>query len=93
MKLFHKIALGALLVAVVPLAALGFELIATQRTAMAGLIAAQSDAEAQAAAERIARELQEVASRVAATLRLVDTHALTREERVGLLRAVYRQSP
>ena len=93
MKLFHKIALVALLVAVVPLAVLGFELIATQRTAMAQLIAAQSEAEAQASAERIARELEEVATRIVATLRLVDVHTLAHEERLGLLRAVYRQSP
>lgn len=93
MSLFHKIALGALLVSLVPLAVLGFELIATQRTAMAQLIAAQSEAEAQASAERIARELEEVATRVGATLRLVDLRALGHEERLGLLRAVFRQSP
>jgi signal transduction histidine kinase len=92
-KLFHKIALGALLVAVVPLAAVGFSLIATQRTAVARLIAEQSEAEAQASAERIARELEEATARINATLRLVDVQALNGEERVGLLRAVYRQSP
>ncbi len=93
MKLFHKIALGALFVAMVPLAALGFRLIAEQRGTMARLIAAEDIAEADATADRIARQLQEVAARIAQTLRLVEPTALSAAERQGLLRAVYRQSP
>ena len=92
MKLFPKLALLVLCVALIPLAVIGFSLIRVQRGEMSSLLEDKQTALATAAAERIGRELHEVVSRVVNVVRLVDLEKLGADEKLGLLRAVYRQS-
>ncbi len=92
MKLFPKLALITLLVALVPLSVVGFSLIRLERDALQGLLEARQVAVASLYAERISRSLEETWTRLNGTLRLVDPAALATDEALGLLRALYRQA-
>ncbi len=92
MKLFPKLALLVLAVALVPLGVVGFGLIRAQRGTLASLLEEKQAALASAAAERTGRELKEIVSRVVNVVRLLDVASLGDEEKLGLVRAIYRQS-
>ncbi|MCC6808313.1 MAG: HAMP domain-containing protein [Deltaproteobacteria bacterium] len=92
MKLFPKLALVTLFVALLPLSIVGFSLIRLERDAISGLLEARHIALANLCAERLSRALEETWTRLSATLRLVDAGALSREEALGLMRALYGQS-
>jgi HAMP domain-containing protein len=92
MKLAQKLILYALAVALVPLAATGFTLIRVGEGALRERIEEHQRAAAVAIAAKVSESVEEMARRLGVLMMMVDVPTLTRDEREGLARLLYRQA-
>ncbi len=93
MTLRQKLMLYALAVALLPLAASGFTLVALGERGMRARIEAHQRTAASAVATSIHQSVQELGERAVTALSLADPERLSPKERLGLLRLLHRQSP
>jgi signal transduction histidine kinase len=92
MRLYQQLVLFMLAVTVLPLAAVGFGLLARAERELAGRIDAEQRARASATAELVGSSLMEVTDALARSAELIDWRAVTEAETVGGLRLLYGQS-
>ncbi len=92
MKLSQKLILYALAVALLPLAATGFTLIASSEHALRQRVEAQHSAAALALAGRVGSIIDDLGERGATVLELVRFAELSVDEREGVAILLYRQS-
>ena len=92
MRLAQKLILFALAVALIPLAATGFSSIRIGEAALRSRITDHQRAAAVAVAAKVSQAVEELAKRLATVMELVDVETLSDEEKVGLVRMLYRQS-
>src|SRR5690606_16740283 len=93
MTLAQKLVLYALVVALVPLAAIGFSLVRIGEQALRERIQEHQLTAASALAAKTSQAVEEMANHISSVVARFDVTELPPREREGLMRLLYRQSP
>src|SRR5579862_8872296 len=92
MKLVHKIALGLLLAAALPLGTAGFWLVATNERALETEVKARFDQTVRHAAEAVANDVEGRGRMLPQLAQMIDFERLTPDELAGALQLLERQA-